>query len=154
MGMAVCPRCNATMADDDLAVGTVCGNCASTLSSALETLALPAAFVNRDLTVVTSNSLFKRLSGKFTHAAAGLRIGEAMRCLSSARHGRCGETALCLHCGIRRLIDLASITGENFADIPLVVRDNDGADQLLHFSFMKAEHSILVTFKEEPHRAE
>jgi hypothetical protein len=151
MGKAFCLRCNAPMDDDDdPLVASVCRFCMSTLSSVLETLALPAAYVNRDLTVMTSNKLFKKVFGKFTHDPAGLRIGEAMKCSSSAKYGRCGETSLCLHCGIRRLIDLARITGERFADIPLVVKDNSGTEQLLRFSFTKAENSILVMLTEEP----
>jgi hypothetical protein len=151
MGKAFCLRCNAPMdADDDLIVASVCRYCMSTLSSVLESLDLPAAYVNRDLTVMTSNKLFKKVFGKFTHDPAGVRIGEAMKCRSSAKDERCGETSLCLHCGIRRMIDLARITGERFADIPLVVRDKSGAEQLLRFSFAKAENSILVMLKEEP----
>jgi hypothetical protein len=151
MGKAVCLRCNAPMeGDDDLPAGRVCHLCMSTLSSVLETLAQPAAYVQRDLTVMTSNLLFKKLFGKFTHDPAGLRIGEAMKCRSSAKDGRCGEVSLCLHCGVRRLIDLTRITGEKFADIPLLMRDESGAEQLLHFSFTKAENSILVMLKEEP----
>jgi hypothetical protein len=149
MGAAACVRCNAPLAENESAAGKVCGLCMSTLSSVLETLDLPAAYVNRDLTVMTSNRLFKKLFGKFTHDT-GLRIGEAMQCQSSTLHGRCGETSLCLHCGIRRLVDLARITGEKFNDIPLVVRDNSGAEQLLRFSFTKAEDSILVMLKEDP----
>lgn len=154
MGTAVCLRCNGPMADDELSSENVCGACMRVLSTALETLDLPAAYVNRELTVMTSNRLFKTLFGKFTHDPSGLRIGEAMKCQSSVQLGRCGETSLCLHCGIRRLIDLARITGEKFADIPLLVRDNSGAEQLLHFSFTKAENAILVMLREEPGRAE
>ena len=148
MGKAMCPRCNAPLgADEDLLVGSVCRTCANTLSSVLETLDRPAAYVNRDLTVMTSNSLFKKLFGRFVHDTGRLRLGEAMKCHSAAKHGRCGETSLFLHCGIRRLIDLARITGEKFSDIPLVVRDKSGGEQLLHFSFTKAEESILVMLK-------
>jgi hypothetical protein len=151
MGKAVCPRCNVPWgADDDLRVGGVCRRCSSALLSVLESLGSPAAYVNRDLTVMTSNRLFKRRFGRFVLDTAGLRIGEAMKCQSAARHGRCGETSLCLHCGIRRLIDLARITGEHFSDIPLIVRDRSGSDQLLHFSFSKAEESILVMLKAGP----
>jgi hypothetical protein len=151
MGQAICVRCNAPMdADDVSGEDRVCRSCTSTLSSVLETLDLPAAYVNRDLTVMTSNLRFKKLFGKFTHDTGGLRLGEAMMCRSSAKYGRCGETSLCLHCGIKRLVDLARITGEKFADIPLVLRDNSGTEQLLRFSFTKAEDSILVMLKEEP----
>ena len=151
MGQAVCMRCNAPLDDDSVSLGErVCRACTSTLSSVLETLDQPAAYVNRDLTVMTSNLLFKKLFGKFTHDVRGLRLGEAMMCRGSARYGRCGETALCLHCGIKRLVDLARITGEKFADIPLVLKDNSGTEQLIRFSFTKAEDSILIMLKEEP----
>lgn len=151
MGKAICLHCNAPLgADDDLLVGNVCHFCTSTLSSILENLDLPAAYVNRDLTVMTSNRPFKKLFGRFVHDAVGLKIGEAMKCQSAAKHGRCGETSLCLHCGIRRLIDLARITGENFSDIPVIVRDKSRSEQLLHFSLTKAEESILVMLKADP----
>jgi len=127
----------------------VCRVCTSTLSSVLETLDLPAAYVNRDLTVMTSNLMFKKLFEKFTHDTRGLRLGEAMKCHGSSGYGRCGETSLCLHCGIKRMVDLAHITGEKFADIPLVLRDESGTEQLIRFSFTKAEDSILVMVKEE-----
>jgi hypothetical protein len=151
MGQAVCMRCSARMDDDDVSLGDrVCRACARTLSSVLEALDVPAAYVNRDLTVMTSNLLFKKLFGKFAHDIRDLRLGEAMKCRSSAKYGRCGETSLCLHCGIKRLVDLARITGEKFADIPLVLRDRSGTEQLIRFSFTKAEDSILVMLKEEP----
>jgi hypothetical protein len=155
MGKAICLRCNALLGNDDnLSARNVCRLCASTLSSVLETLDLPAAYVNRDLTVMTSNTLFKKFFGRFVHDAAGLKIGEAMKCQSAARDGHCGEAPLCLHCGIRRLIDLARITGENFADIPLIMRDKSGSQHLLRFSFAKAEESILVMLKADPDRHE
>jgi hypothetical protein len=151
MGQTVCMRCNEPMElDNESSEDRVCRTCKSTLSSVLETLDLPAAYVNRDLTVMTSNRLFKKLFGRFAHDNGAPRLGEAMKCRSSAKSGSCGEEALCLHCGIKRLVDLARITGEKFADIPLVLRDNSGTDQLLRFSFMKAEDTILVMLKEEP----
>jgi hypothetical protein len=151
MGQAVCMRCNAPMDDDEVSLGErVCRVCTSILSSVLENLHLPAAYVNRDLTVMTSNLLFKKLFGKFAHDTSDLGLGEAMQCQSTAKEGRCGETPLCLHCGIRRLVDLARITGEKFAGIPLVLRDKSGTEQLIRFSFTKAEDSILVMLNEEP----
>lgn len=151
MGKAICLRCNAPLeAGDGISNGNICRPCTSTLAGVLETLDRPAAYVTRDLTVMTSNSLFTRYFGRFHHDAMGLSIGEAMQCRSAEKRDHCGEAALCLHCGIRRLIDLARITGESFSDIPLLLRDTTGAEQLFRFSCTKAEESILVVLTAGP----
>jgi len=94
----------------------------------LESLKLPAAFVNRDLTVLTGKRALRSALTKFHHGEVGLRIGEVLKCGHLEKHGECGEKAVCPYCGIRKLVELARISGENFEDIPLRLRNKSGEE--------------------------
>jgi hypothetical protein len=86
---------------------------------------------------------------KYTEDLLGVTIGEALECAYEAEHNNCGKTHICLQCGVRRMVDLARITGHRLVDIPLSLRSKSGSDHKLLFTFAKAGDAILILFKSE-----
>jgi hypothetical protein len=156
MGKAICIRCNWPIGvDDGLAIANICQSCLDALpsstnadiSSFLESLEHPAAFISHGLSVRISNDLLGKMVNRLTDDLLGVRIGEALECAYESEHGNCGETHICLQCGVRRMVDLARITGERFHDIPLALRSKAGSEHKLLFTFAKAGDAILVLLK-------
>jgi hypothetical protein len=158
MGKAICLRCNKPFGREaGLVSAKICQPCLDALPSAtndelsrlLESLDLPAAFLNHDLTVRIPNGLLSKMINKYTDGLIGIKIGEAIECNYAITHGNCGKTEVCLQCGVRRMVDLARITGDRFLDIPLALRSKSGSEHKLLFTFAKAGDAILVLFKSE-----
>ena len=156
MGKTICLRCNEHLRrEDGLVPAKICQSCLDTLPSTtndelsnfLESLELPAAFINRDLSVRISNGLLSKMINKYTDDLIGVRIGEALECAYEAEHRDCGKTHICFQCGVRRMVDLTRVTGERFVDIPLALRSKSGNEHKLLFTFAKAGNAILVFFK-------
>jgi len=135
--------------------GLFCERCLKALSSAtsdqlstfLETIDSPSAILGRDLTFIISNTLLNKMLKMFAHDVIAMKIGDALECLYAVKHGPCGKDPVCLHCGIKRVVDLTSITGEKFSDIPLVLRHASGEERTLHFTFGKLASATLIIFK-------
>ena len=119
------------------------------LSTFLETIDSPSAILGRDLTFITSNTLLNKMLKTFAHDLIAMKIGDALECLYPAKHGSCGKDPVCLHCGIKRVVDLTSITDEKFSDIPLVLRHTSGEERTLHFTFGKLGSATLVIFESD-----
>ena len=158
MGKTICLRCNKPFGrEDGLVLAKICQPCLDALPSAtndelssfLESLDLPAAFINHDLSVRISNDSLSKMVNTLTDDLLGVRIGEALECAYAKEHGGCGKTHICFQCGVRRMVDLTRITGERFHDIPITLRSKSGNEHKLLFTFAKAGDAILVMFKSE-----
>ena len=84
-------------------------------------MGVPAALISRDHTVLLANALMHKLS-RTAVVPHETRIGELLGCRYALFHGSCGETFACPLCGIRRLVELSRLTGEQLADVPTTVR--------------------------------
>lgn len=153
MGRTVCLRCGQVLsAEYGLHLVKLCGECLNGLLSSrdeglaafLDSLGRPAALVDRDHTVLFSNGLLRKMLEKFDHDIVGLRIGEALECSYSGTQGRCGENEVCLHCGLRRLVDLARISGEKIGEFPMTIRRKSGASQVFKVATEKAGDTVLL----------
>jgi hypothetical protein len=67
------------------------------LAAFLNSINRPAALLDRDHTVLHSNSFLGRMLEKFDHDIVGRRIGEALECRYAAEGLGCGENEVCLH---------------------------------------------------------
>lgn len=149
----MCLRCGQTLGSEDgLHLVKLCQACLNSLlsthdedlSTFLDSLGRPAALVARDHTVLLSNGQLRKMLEKFDHDIVGLRIGEALECMYSGKHSRCGENEVCLHCGLRRLVDLARISGEKIGEFPMTIRRKSGASQMFKFATEKAGDTVLL----------
>ena len=137
---------------DGLHLLKVCESCLQALldsatediSDFLDSLDQPAAIVARDHTVLHSNNHMSKMLERFDHDIVGLRIGEALECRYSASDRRCGENEVCLHCGLRRLVELARISGERITEFPLTIRHRSGESQTFKFATEKVGEAVLL----------
>ena len=118
------------------------------LAAYLESLDSPVALIAGDHTVLCSNGHFRRAFDRHDRKPARLKIGEALDCKSVTSQGRCGETATCLHCDIKRSIELSRITGEKLPGILTSIQKRSGADITCRISTEKAGEAILLTLIE------
>jgi hypothetical protein len=82
---------------------------------------------------------------KFNHDVVGRRIGEVLDCKYAASPSRCGETTVvCLQCGLRKLIELAWITGERVSEIPISFQHRSGASKTFKITTGKAGGAVLL----------
>ena len=114
------------------------------LKGTLGSLARPAALVASDHTVLFSNNRLRKMLKKSNLDVVGLRIGEVLDCKNAASPSRCGETALCPHCGLKRLIELTRITGERLNEIPISVQHRSGASKTFKITTEKAGEAVLL----------
>jgi PAS domain-containing protein len=135
MGNTICSQCGSSKTDPPpLLWGDVCDSClndhlssrSDQLSTLLEDLQDPAAFVGRDLSVILANSRFAELFGKASHELVGRTVGEAIDCTSPSPDNPCGETFHCLQCGIRRFVELARVAGVRINGLPVTFGHKSG----------------------------
>ncbi len=155
MGTVVCASCGSAYAEvRRFLFAGICDTCLEShlssgtreLSDLLERLESPAALVGRDLVVLHANTRLKKLADELD--AVGLRVGEALNCASVTPDTRCGETFLCLQCGIRRFLDLARITGERVSNVPVAIGSRSGDAQ--RFTLTAEGTGDTVLFLLEP----
>jgi hypothetical protein len=153
MEETACQRCGARVdARDGLHLARLCEPCLKTLlvsgsdglAAFLSFVDRPAALVGRDHTVLHSNGLLGRMLEKFDHDIVGRRIGEALECRYAAEGLGCGKNEVCLHCGLRRVIELARITGEKIARFPTTIRHRSGDNKAFTFATEKAGEAVLM----------
>jgi len=152
MGWTACVRCGQHLDDKDLHLLGLCRLCLNTflttknedLSALLDTLGQAAALVARDHTVLLSNNRLSRMLEKFDHDIVGLRIGEALECKYATHERCCGESEVCLHCGLRRLVEIARISGEKIGQFPMTMRQRSGSSQTFTFASEKAGEAVLL----------
>jgi hypothetical protein len=111
-------------------------------SDFLESQTGPAALVDRNLTILSSNIQLQKMVGRFQ----GLRIGEALDCAYANSQSRCGEAEPCLSCGIRRLVEIARISGETIHEIPTSIRCGSGKDRTFRFTTERTGEAVLLMF--------
>jgi hypothetical protein len=112
--------------------------------SLLDSLGRPAVFVARDHTIVRSNASIRRFFVKLKSESDGLRIGEALDCMHASSDDRCGETARCPDCGLRRLIGLVHSSGERLRRIPIHHQRKSGLRQTFEFTAARAGEAVLL----------
>ncbi|MGO9411082.1 MAG: hypothetical protein ACLQCB_10065 [Spirochaetia bacterium] len=153
MGQTVCVRCGQILdGRSGFHLVMLCEPCLNALLSSnmeileelLDSLEQPAALVARDHTVLLSNHRLSRMLEKFDHDIVGLRFGEALGCRYAANEHRCGENEVCLHCGLRRLVELARISGEKIGGFPMTIRHRSGDSQSFTFATEKAGEAVLL----------
>jgi hypothetical protein len=154
MGNTACFRCGSTTA---LRLGDVlpglCDACLDTLlltggwelNDLLESSDMPVALVGNDMTVLAFNSRFEQVFRKFDGEIGGMKIGEIVDCAVATPSEACGLTHLCLHCGIKRLVDITRISGERLSRIPMSFRHKSGLEQTYVFTTDKRGLTTLVT---------
>ena len=156
VGQTMCLHCRKTFGSaNGLVLAKTCETCLDSLplhtddevSFFLESLDLPAAFISRDLSIRLSNSSLNKMVNKVTPDLLGARIGDALECAYESEHQNCGENYICLQCGVRRMVDLARITGYRLVDIPITLRSKSGDERRLLFTFAKAGEAILILLK-------
>jgi hypothetical protein len=84
---------------------------------------------------------------RYTDDLLGVTIGDALECTYAAEHDNCGKNQICLQCGVRRMADLARITGYRLVDIPITLRRKSVSEHKLLFTFAKAGEAILILLK-------
>jgi hypothetical protein len=152
-GNVPCTLCGGTQTRSGHFLSEVCDTCLNDLltrhderiSARMETLETPAVLVGRDLKVLFHNRHFHRMFGTFHQQILGLRIGEALDCAYPGSQSRCSETAVCLPCGIRRVIDLVRITGESIGGITTAYPHKSGLNQTLTLTTERAGDAVLLT---------
>lgn len=113
----------------------------------LETLNAPAALVARDLTVSISNSRFQEMTKKNAGGIEGRRIGEMLDCNDATPDHPCGESSACLHCWLKRLIELVRLTGERLSETPISIQHKSGASQTFKVTTEIAGDAVLLKIR-------
>jgi hypothetical protein len=153
MGGRTCCRCGIIIAEQHRDVlGDVCDPClkelissgAGELAELLESHHLPAALIGADMTVLAFNSGFEQIF-RGDHELLGMRVGAVLDCFHPTPEMPCGETYLCPHCGIRRLIQATQVSGESISQIAMSFRHKSGLDQTYIFSAYRIGEAILLS---------
>jgi len=152
MEQRACVRCKQLVEASGPHLMRLCKRCLKVLLSTqgeelfafLNSLDQPAALVAKDQTVLHSNRHLGRMLEKFDHDIVGLRIGEALDCKNAANERRCGENEICLHCGLRRMVELSRISGETIAEFPVIIRNRMGGSQTFTLASGKAGDTVLL----------
>ena len=133
MGRTVCASCGSAFDEvRKVLFAEICDTClashlssrAGELSARLEDLQWPAALVGRDLVLRQANSRLRALCDEY--ATRELRVGEALDCACATKDARCGETFFCLQCGVRRVLEVARISGERISRVPVTIGHRSG----------------------------
>jgi len=72
-----------------------------------------------------------------------MKIGEVLDCKYAIPRHRCGKTAACPHCDLRRCIELSRLTGERLTVISTIFRHKSGVTAF-KISTEKAGEAVLV----------
>jgi hypothetical protein len=87
------------------------------LSAYLDSLNVPAALIGEDQTVLMANEHFQGMAQNSD--VVGSTLGEVMECMYAPLLGRCGGSAPCLLCRIKRSVDHTWSTGEGLRGVPV-----------------------------------
>jgi len=151
-----CPLCGATkIARGSRGSKDVCEACSralTRLSAYLESLDYPVALIAADHTILYSNGPLQSSVSRDVSQVVGLKIGEVLDCKNVSAHGSCGETPFCLHCDLRRSIELSRITGERLQGIPATIQKSSGGSTTCTVSAEKAGEAILLTLRMKTRR--
>jgi hypothetical protein len=129
-----------------------CSRALSSFSKFLESVESPAALVARDLTVVFSNSRLCGIAEKCGEEAVGLKLGQALGCMHAEETRVCGQSDACLHCWLRRSVDLARISGERLPNVPFDFTPRSGTRRSFKVSVEKAGDAVVLEIRPQPAR--
>jgi len=148
MGEKTCSQCGRSMTVRDLDDIGTCTTCLAPACIAhpayLETVDRPAVLVSKDHAILRSNRVFREAFGRVSGVDGTTRIGEALDCGHLAGSQRCGETAYCLQCGLRRVIGLVYISGERLRRIPVHHVRKPGHRETLEITAAKTGEFVLL----------
>jgi hypothetical protein len=149
---AVCYRCGRGLEpEDDLRVLTgACTQCFSALLSAggeqlasyMESLAIPAALLANDQTVLGSNSSFQKMA--LSHDIVGAKVGAVLACMYAPLLGQCGETVPCLLCSLKRSVEHTWLTGEGLSEVQLSLPHKEETRKTFRIITEKVDGAVLV----------
>ncbi len=113
-----------------------------TLSDYLESLAVPAALLAQNHTVLFANRHFQQM--KVGADVLGLRVGQVLGCMYSPLLGRCGETVTCILCALRRSIEETQLTGQGLRGIPVAYPHREDVRRTFSITTQKAGDAVLL----------
>jgi hypothetical protein len=146
-----CPLCGATkIARGSRGSNDVCEACSralTRLSGYIESLDSPVALIAADHSILYLNGPFRSSCDRHDRQIVGLKIGEVLDCKNVTSQGSCGETPFCLHCDLRRSIELSRITGERLQGILATIQRSSGGSTTCMISAEKACEAILLTLR-------
>jgi len=112
------------------------------LSEYLESLALPAALLAQDHSVLFANQRFQDL--KIGSNVLGLRVGNVLGCMYSPLLGQCGETVTCILCALRRSIEETQRTGEGLRGVSIAYPHREDVRRTFTITTQKAGDAVLL----------
>ena len=158
MAVTVCIRCRHTLDQKDALSGLTgtCGECFGIilsrgngeLASYLESVAVPAALLAPDHTVLASNRRFQSMTAD--RGTVELRIGEALDCLYTSTLGNCGETVACLLCHLKRSVEQTWQTGQGLRGVPVSYPHKADSRKTVTVSTEKVGEAVLLTIQPRP----
>jgi len=158
MAETVCIRCRHTLDQKNALSGLTgtCGQCFGVilserngeLASYLESVAVPAALLAPDHTVLASNRRFQSMTAD--HGAVGLRIGEALDCMYTSTLGKCGETVACLLCHLKRSVEQTWQTGQGLRGVPMSYPHKADSRKTVTVMTEKVGDAVLLMIQPRP----
>ena len=158
MGETVCIRCRHTLDEKDAlsSLTRTCGRCFGIilserngeLASYLESVAVPAALLAPDHTVLASNGRFRSITAD--HGTVGLRIGEALDCMYTSTLGKCGETVACLLCHLKRSVEQTWKTGRGLRGVPMSYPHRADSRKTVTVMTEKLGDAVLLMIQPRP----
>jgi hypothetical protein len=153
MGKASCSRCARKLGDQgDLQLAGICDDCweailltnREELSAYLEKFKKPAVLVDNTLAIRFHNSRFRRTFTRRNHGIVGLRLGETLECAHAAANYRCGESPICFHCAVKRVVEIARVSGEILTEIGATYSHKSGLPQTFKLTAKKTGEEVLL----------
>jgi len=112
------------------------------LSEYLESLAVPAALLAQDHSVLFANQRFQDF--KIGSDILGLRVGNVLGCMYSPLLGQCGETVTCILCALRRSIEETQRTGEGLRGVSIAYPHREDVRRTFTITTQKAGDAVLL----------
>jgi hypothetical protein len=153
MSEAVCSRCGRVLTgQSDFRSAEVCASCWEAIQSTfqkefsvfLESLERPAALVDRNLSVLFHNNQFLKAFAKINQELVGLRLCESLDCAYVPTDRRCEESPQCLQCGLKRVVEVARISGEKVGEIGTTYSHKSGFDQTFRLTAERTGDAVFL----------
>jgi len=110
----------------------------------LESLETPAALVDSDLKILSSNRQLGRIVETLSRDLSGTRIGEAMGCAHALDHP-CGEADACDQCSLKRLVEVTRISGEKMRELPVIFLHKNGFSEIWVCTTERAGNAVILS---------
>ena len=158
MGQSACFRCMRSLDDNDHLrfLTRTCEPCFNllvsgrnrALSDYLESLAVPAALLAQDHTVLFANHHFQDM--RLGMDVLGLRVGQVLGCMYSPLLGSCGETVTCILCSLRRSVEETQLTGQGLRDVPIAYPHKEDVRRTFSITTQKVGDAVLLMLEPRP----